>query len=93
MEFIAGNLDFPAMIPPVDYPMAEEYAPARRKKSHRRPPSMITIESNELFLLSEFYRLFGEYLQDRHTPGKSAAVFAAHRKVSAFYSPGFGRNG
>ena len=93
MKFTPGASDFPAMIPPADYPVFEEYTPSRRKKSHKRLPAMITVESNELFLLSEFYRLFGEYLQDRNTPGKSVAVLAAHKKVSAFYSPGAARKG
>lgn len=81
---------YPEMIPPTDFPLDSGTAKAvrAREMGDRYQWGLMTVEKQEISVLSRFLTAFGRYLSDRHNPDRSAEVLRRYRDAVRFYDGG-----
>ena len=78
----------PSMIPPVDFPVeGRMYDTESVRVVHRRGSAnaLVTIEAEELRVLTDLLAAFSRYITDRHNPDASFDTLQAYRAAMRFY--------
>ena len=79
---------FPSMIPPEDFPVdggAASSTSVRGPYKRRNKSVLLSVEAEEMRVLTDFLAAFGRYFADRHNPDTSAGVLKAYHAAMRFY--------